>query len=103
MTNPIQTVLAAQAAAYQEVARARRDAERALDAARAAAQRLLERNEARSLRAIRDYEARGAAQTATEIATLNAAARHDLESFARSVESQLDTVVQQAFTGIWSK
>ncbi len=103
MTNPIETVLAAQAKAQTTVENARADAERAVDTARARGRDIRRRNADRTLSAVRRFETACAALLEKEVARLTADAQATRERFMVLAEKRLDDLIAKSIDDVWPR
>jgi len=100
-SDPIQTVLEAQARARGEVEAEREAAARRIADAQDRARAIRERNERRTLRAIRRFEQTCADRIEAEVKTLGARAGRIEEHFEKLCEERLDGVIARAVRTLW--
>ncbi len=101
MSNPIQTVLAAEQAANREILDARAQAEQAISQARRAAKQLMERTEQRLKRATHRFEQHAEKARDAEVAQIQREAVEQMSSRRGHVDERLADIVAAAFEEHW--
>jgi len=101
MSDPLQEVLAAEAAARQRLDEARSELESELRHARMDAKRIKERNEERTRTAVEKAETRCAAKTDHEIERLNEEFDRQMTLDDASIEERLDRLVRKHVDQLW--
>ena len=97
MTNPIQTVLNAEATALQEIKAEEKAAEARRDDARQHARQILQRNEARTARIAKRYEAFCERDLAGKIDALIEESEKELEQFSHLSSTDRQAIVESVF------
>jgi hypothetical protein len=100
-TDPIQTVLEAQAVARADVEAEREAAGLQIAEAQSRARAIRERNERRTFRAIRRYEETCAARTEAEIERVREHGGRAEAHFEQACDLHLEDVIQRAVRALW--
>lgn len=101
MTDPLQQVLAAEAAARARIEETRAALEAGLRAARVDANRIKERNEQRTQAAIRNAERKCAAATSQAIVELDKEFRRQQKLGDGTIEERLERLIEQRVAQLW--
>ena len=97
MTNPIQTVLNAEAAALQEIEAEEKAAVSRVAGARQQARQILQRNEARTTRTAKRYEAFCERDLVSKIDALVEESEKELDQFSHLSQSDRQAIVDTVF------
>ena len=100
MSNPIQTVLNAEAAALREIEAEEKAARARLAEARLQARQLEQRNEARTTRVAKRYEARCERDLAARIESLVESSEKEMAQFARLSDSDRSAIVEAVYASL---
>lgn len=101
MSNPIQSVLAAEKAAQEAIEKARGEAERLRMLARRRAREIIERSEARTHRAVLDFERRRNRAIKDEIHDLRNRRRQELRQLASRTDAMLAGLIDELVSEFW--
>jgi vacuolar-type H+-ATPase subunit H len=101
MSDPIQTVLQAQADARLDVEQAQQQAESRVNDARLEARRIRQRHDQRTLRVIRGFETKQQRALAEQVRRLEQDAEQSLQQFRQLAEKRLQQLIDKTVSRIW--
>jgi vacuolar-type H+-ATPase subunit H len=101
MLNPIQSVLAAEQSAQDQIEKARNEAEEILKGARQKARSIVERSENRTQRAVANHEKQRIRAVTGEIHRMRKQRRQVLHRHVTKLEDELDGIVGDIVAQFW--
>ena len=101
MVNPIQSVLAAEQSAQDQIETARNEAEEILKGARQRARSIVERSENRTQRAVANYEKQRTRAVTGEIHRMRKKRRQTLHHHVTKLEDELDGIFGDIVAQFW--